>query len=64
MKVKIFAKEYERRKLDVVAVLEGEINDWLAQHPSIKIRDIRQSSNGGSWNDTKFFISVWYEEYA
>lgn len=62
MKVKIFAKEYERKKLDVVSALEAEINTWLAQHPGIKIVDIRQSSNGGSWNDTKFFISVWYEE--
>ena len=37
------------------------INDWLEQHPKIKIFDIRQSSNGGSLAATKFYISVWYE---
>jgi hypothetical protein len=62
MKVKIFAKEYERRKLDAVSTLEAEINAWLGQHPGVKIVDIKQSSNGGSWNDTQFFLSVWYEE--
>ena len=64
MKVKIFAKEYERKKIDAVSALEVDINAWLEQHPNIKIVDIRQSSNGGSWNDTKIFISVWYEEDA
>ena len=64
MKVKLFAREYERRRIDAVSALEVEINAWLEQHPNVKIVDIRQSSNGGSWNDTKFFISVWYEEDA
>lgn len=62
MKVKLFAREYERHGIDAVLNLELEINSWLKQNPSIKIVDIRQSSNGGSWNDTKFFISVWYKE--
>ena len=64
MKVKIFAREYERRKLDTVSTLEGEINAWLEQHPGIKVSEIKQSSNGGSWNDTKLFISLSYEDIA
>ena len=61
MKVKLFGREYERRKLDLIKGLEADINNWLEEHPDIKIIDIMQSSNGGSWNDTKLFISVWYE---
>ena len=61
MKVKLFGREYERRKLDLLKSLEADINNWLEEHPDIKIIDIMQSSNGGSWNDTKLFISVWYE---
>ncbi len=64
MKVKIFASEYKNKKLGVVSEMESEINDWLAQHPNIKIVDIRQSSNGGSLKviDTKLFVTIWYEE--
>ncbi len=47
-----------------VSDLEKEINIWLEQHPTIKIIDIKQSSNCGRWANTKVFISVWYEEAA
>ena len=61
--MKLFGKENSKKGLDVLD-LEKEINNWLEEHPSIKIVKIRQSSNGGSLHVTKLFISVWYEEVA
>jgi hypothetical protein len=60
MKMKIFGKEGSKKVLG----LEEEVNDWLGQHPNIKIIDIRQSASGGSGSlhDTKLYISVWYED--
>ena len=57
MKVKLFGKENSKHALDI----EDEINTWLSQNPNIKILNIRQSSNGGSFADTKIYISIWYE---
>jgi hypothetical protein len=48
----------------VVLGLQEEINNWLEEHPNIKIVDIKQSASGGSLHVTKLFISVWYEEAA
>ncbi len=62
MKMKLFGITNQNRKEVDVSNLEKEINVWLEQHPSIKIIDIKQSSNGGSWATTKVFISVWYED--
>jgi len=64
MKMKLFGIMNRNRKEVDISNLEKEINVWLEQHPSIKIIDIKQSSNGGSWAKTKVFVSVWYEEYA
>jgi len=62
MKMKLFGiTNLNKNEVDV-STLEKEINVWLEQHPSIKIIDIRQSSNGGSWASTKVFVSIWYEE--
>ena len=61
--MKLFGKENSKKGLDVLD-LEKEINNWLEEHPSIKIVKIRQSSNGGSFYATNLFISVWYEETA
>lgn len=58
MKIKLFGKEGSKK----VFGLEEEVNTWLEQHPTIKIVDIRQSASGGSLQDTKFYISVWYED--
>jgi len=58
MKVKLFGKEGSKKVLG----LEEEVNIWLGQHPNIKIIDIRQSASGGSFADTKLYISVWYED--
>ena len=44
--------------------LENEINDWLDRHPSIKVVDVKQTASGGSFADSLWFISVWYEQSA
>jgi hypothetical protein len=56
--MKLFGREGSKEALG----LEEEINAWLAQHPQIKIIDIRQCASGGSLQDTKLYISVWYED--
>jgi hypothetical protein len=58
MKMKLFGKEGSKEALG----LEEEVNAWLAQHPQIKIIDVKQSASGGSLHDTKLYISVWYED--
>ena len=58
MKMKLFGKEGSKKVLS----LEEDVNTWLEQHPKIKIIDIRQSASGGSLQDTKLYISVWYED--
>jgi len=55
--MKLFGKEGSKEALG----LEDEINAWLAQHLQIKIIDIKQCASGGSLQDTKLYISVWYE---
>ena len=39
---------------------EKEINEWLAEHPDIKISHIEQSASGGSFGPALWLISVWY----
>ena len=63
MKMKLFGKENSKKGL-IVLELEKEINNWLKEHPGIKIVDMKQSTSGGSLHVTKLFISVWYEEAA
>jgi hypothetical protein len=58
MRMKLFGKEGSKKVLG----LEEVVNNWLEQHPRIKIVDIRQSASGGSLQDTKLYISVWYED--
>lgn len=62
MKVKIFSKINSNPKVLNFIDLENEINAWLEQNKQIRIIDTKQSSNGGSWNNTKIIVSVWYEE--
>lgn len=57
MKVKLFGREGSKHALDI----EQDINNWLKAQPDINIIHIKQSSNGGSFQDTKLYISVWYE---
>ena len=44
--------------------LESEINAWLQQNPSIKVVDIKQAASGGSFAESLWLISVWYEDGA
>ncbi len=64
MKVKLFVQDKSpfRRWRRFLAALEDEVNAWLAANPGIKIVHITQSSNGGSFDTSKVFLSVWYEE--
>ncbi len=64
MKMKLFGLTNQNRKAVDVSALEKEINVWLERHPGVEIVDIKQSSNGGSWANTKVFVSIWYEEVA
>jgi hypothetical protein len=58
VKIKLFGKEGSKEALG----LEDEVNAWLAKHPQIKIVEIKQSASGGSLQDIKRYISVWYED--
>jgi len=64
MKMRLFGITNKKKKEVDVSDLEKDVNAWMEQNPSIRIIDVRQSSNGGSMANTKVFISVWYEESA
>jgi len=64
MKVKLFVQDKSGRLTDLVAALEEHVNTWLAANAGINIRHITQSSNGGTLDTSKVFLSVWYEEGA
>jgi hypothetical protein len=66
MKVKLFVKDKSpfRRWARFLADLEDEVNAWLAANPGIRICNVTQSSNGGSFDSSKVFLSIWYEERA
>ncbi len=64
MKMKLFGKTNTKKDGSSMLELEAEINAWLAENPDIQIRDIKQSSCGGSWQVSKTFITVWYEDCA
>jgi hypothetical protein len=66
MKVKLFIKDkssfrsWQRHTQE----FEDDINVWLAANCNVKVIDIKQSSNGGSFDTTKVVISIWYEPDA
>jgi hypothetical protein len=66
VKVKLFVHDKSpfRGWRRSVASLEDEVNGWLAANPGIRIMHITQSSNGGSFDSSKVFLSIWYEERA
>ena len=64
MKVKLFWKVAPGRGGNNVPAFEDEINAWLSGHPRITVVEIRQSSSGGSWAPSMWFVSVSYEEGA
>jgi hypothetical protein len=63
MQVKLFIKDKSsfRSWRRHTQEFEDEINTWLAANPQIRVVDIKQSSNGGSFDTTKVVISIWYE---
>jgi hypothetical protein len=40
---------------------EAEINRWLADNPDINVIDVKQCASGGSYNESLWLISIWYE---
>jgi hypothetical protein len=66
VKVKLFVRDKSafRSWGRSLSQLEDEVNAWLAANAGIKIIHITQSSNGGSFDTSKIFLSVWYEESA
>ena len=65
MKVKLFVRDKSpfRGRGRFLTALE-EVNAWLAAHPGNTIVHIAQSSNAGSFDTSKVFLSVWHEENA
>ena len=63
MLVRMFAGETGviRSLAKSTAALEEEINRWLRANPEIEIRDIKQTSCGGSFDAAKTIVSLWYE---
>ena len=66
MKVKLFIKDKSsfRSWHRHTQEFEDDINVWLAANCDVKVIDIKQSSNGGSFDTTKVVISIWYEPDA
>ena len=63
MLTKMFASRagYFTSPAKTATQLEGEINAWLGARPDVRVVHIRQSSNGGSLEPSKVWISIWYE---
>ena len=57
MKMKLFEVEGSKK----VHKIEEMVNEWLDENPGIEILEIKQSTSGGSFADTKFYISIWYK---
>jgi len=64
MKMKLFGKTNAKKDGSSMLELEAEVNAWLEQNPDIEIWDIKQTSCGGSWQVSKTFITIWYEEVS
>jgi len=63
MKVKIFSikGKFWQSLSNMSLELEHEINNWIESNSEINIIKIKQSSCGGSLEQEKLFVSVWYE---
>ena len=61
MRTKLFGRISTDKKGLSVLDIEDEINLWLENKPDIKIIDIKQSSKGGSMQNTKLLFSIRYE---
>ena len=63
MLVKIFGRSagYSSALDKPANEMQSEINTWLAANPGIRIITIKQSSNAGSLEPSKLWVSIWYE---
>ncbi|WP_426357862.1 hypothetical protein ACPUVO_15605 [Pseudocolwellia sp. HL-MZ19] len=68
MKIKLFTKllkpklNFWMKPIETMDCgLEGEINHWLSENPSIEIKDIKQTQSGGSFVPSMLCITVWYQ---
>jgi len=60
---KVFAFSQARAlPADHAQALEDQINAWLAEHPGIRVVEVKQSTSGGSYGPSLWLVSVWYEE--
>ena len=66
MLVKIFVMRegYFSSIAKATSDLEEEINLWLRANPYVQIRNIEQSSCGGSMEPSRTVVSVWYQDKA
>jgi hypothetical protein len=69
MRVKLFWKNepgrparFRKLSFRNAKELEDEINVWLAENPTIKVIEVKQSASGGSFAGSLWLLSVWYEE--
>ncbi len=71
MRVKIFSMMslyrksgmFKKAQADGGRILEDQINQWLSQNKGVEIVRVEQSSCGGSFADSLWMISVWYNEH-
>ena len=66
MRAKLFAKtdssfSFTSSSGKIAEQLEDQINSWLERNPDIRVVKTEQSSSGGSFGPSTFWVSVWYE---
>lgn len=44
-------------------ILEDQINEWLSQNNGVEIVRVEQSACGGSFAESLWMISVWYNKH-
>ncbi len=71
MRVKIFSMQslyrksslFKKAQSDGGAILEDQVNQWLSQNKGVEIVRVEQSACGGSYAESLWMISVWYNEH-
>ena len=70
MHVKIFSMQslyrksglFKKAQAHAGPILEDQINQWLSHNKGVEIVRVEQSACGGSFADSLWMISVWYNE--
>ncbi len=44
-------------------ILEDQINQWLSHNKGVEIVRVEQSACGGSFSESLWMISVWYNKH-